>query len=283
MGNESQDRGGGAGRPAPPAQRGEPMNGQQPQDPATGQTREAGLPGAHPAGEPGQPEPAAENPPAAPDPDPVPPARPARESRVEMTELVLPNDANPLGNILGGKVMHLMDIAGALAAARHSRRICVTASVDRIDFLHPIRVGEAILLEAQVTDAGRTSMEVRVNVYSENLRTGQRRHTATAFFTFVALDDSGRPAPVPAVIAETPDEQRLQAEARLRRQERLARAGRAGTGLPEAAGEGPAGTVPAGGTRPGPSAGGFPAGGTPSGGLPAGTAPRPDPAGGAIP
>ncbi|WP_083816687.1 acyl-CoA thioesterase [Thermaerobacter marianensis] len=165
---------------------------------------------------------------------PVPPARPARESRVEMTELVLPNDANPLGNILGGKVMHLMDIAGALAAARHSRRVCVTASVDRIDFLHPIRVGEAILVEAQVTDAGRTSMEVRVNVYSENLRTGQRRHTATAFFTFVALDEHGRPTPVPAVIAETPDEQRLQIEARRRRQARLARAGRVGTAEPEA-------------------------------------------------
>ncbi|GAB6875408.1 acyl-CoA thioesterase [Thermaerobacter litoralis] len=263
------------------------MNGQQPQDPETGQAREAGLPGARPSGEPGRPEPAAENPPAAPDPDPVPPARPARESRVEMTELVLPNDANPLGNILGGKVMHLMDIAGALAAARHSRRICVTASVDRIDFLHPIRVGEAILLEAQVTDAGRTSMEVRVNVYSENLRTGQRRHTATAFFTFVALDDSGRPAPVPAVIAETPDEQRLQAEARLRRQERLARAGRAGTGLPEGAAQGvaaaAAGAGPKGETQAGPGARGIQAGGTPSGGLPAGTAPDPEPAGGATP
>ncbi|HEY8394587.1 MAG TPA: acyl-CoA thioesterase [Thermaerobacter sp.] len=179
---------------------------------------------------------------------PVPAARPARESRVEMMELVLPNDANPLGNILGGKVMHLMDIAGAMAASRHSRRVCVTASVDSIDFLRPIKVGQAILLEAQVTDAARTSMEVRVNVYSENLKTGERHHTATAFFTFVALDENGRPTPVPAVIAETPEEKRLQEEARERRRARLLRTGRikpAPEAAPsaEAAG-GPAAAVP---------------------------------------
>lgn len=183
----------------------------------------AGGPGPAPAGARAETAPTGHADPAA---EVMPPARPARESRVEMTELVLPNDANPLGNILGGKVMHLMDIAGALAAARHSRRVCVTASVDSIDFLHPIRVGEAIQVVAQVTDAGRTSMEVQVDVYSENLRTGQRRHTATAFFTFVALDERGQPTPVPAVIAETPEERRRQAEARRRRQARLARVGR---------------------------------------------------------
>ncbi|HEY8487513.1 MAG TPA: hotdog domain-containing protein [Thermaerobacter sp.] len=282
MGDENLKRGG-AGSPAPPVQRGEPMDGQTPHEPQPkGEAMAAaGAPGPAPGQRPSPaPSPVAEtaHPPAAgtaavsaalaPSLAPwaapgstagepgdrgdavVPPARPARESRVEMTELVLPNDANPLGNILGGKVMHLMDIAGALAASRHSRRVCVTASVDRIDFLHPIRVGEAILLEAQVTDAGRTSMEVRVNVYSENLRTGQRRHTATAFFTFVALDEHGRPTPVPAVIAETPDEQRLQAEARRRRQERLARAGRPdGAAVPASPGApgGPAGAGAAAG------------------------------------
>lgn len=182
---------------------------------------------------------------------PVPAARPARESRVEMMELVLPNDANPLGNILGGKVMHLMDIAAAMAASRHSRRVCVTASVDSIDFLRPIRVGQAILLEAQVTDAARTSMEVRVNVYSENLRTGERHHTATAFFTFVALDENGRPTPVPAVIAETPEEKRLQEEARERRRARLLRTGRlkaaAGDTRPAQAVDGAASAAGAGG------------------------------------
>lgn len=168
-----------------------------------------------------------------------------------MIELVLPNDANPLGTILGGKVMHLMDIAAALAASRHARRVCVTASVDSIDFLRPIKVGQAILLEAQVTDAARTSMEVMVRVYSEDLPTGERRHTATAFFTFVALDDQGRPTPVPAVIAETETERQLQAEARERRRARLARIGRADGGNgPGPAGAGPAG---AGGGKPEPA------------------------------
>ncbi|MFS8639225.1 MAG: acyl-CoA thioesterase [Symbiobacteriaceae bacterium] len=173
-----------------------------------------------------------------------------------MMELVLPNDANPLGNILGGKVMHLMDIAAAMAASRHSRRVCVTASVDSIDFLRPIKVGQAILLEAQVTDAARTSMEVRVNVYSENLRTGERHHTATAFFTFVALDEDGRPTPVPAVIAETPEEKRLQEEARERRRARLLRTGRlkdaaGGARTPQAVGGEASAAAAGGGGHPG--------------------------------
>lgn len=152
--------------------------------------------------------------------------KPVRESVVEMTELVLPNDANQLGNILGGKVMHLIDICGAMAAARHARRVCVTASVDSLSFEHPVRVGQAVNLRAWVNYTARTSMEVQVEVYAEDLLTGERHHTSTALLTFVALDDQGRPTPVPPVIPETPEEKRRYAEAEQRRQERLARRGR---------------------------------------------------------
>ena len=148
--------------------------------------------------------------------------RPVSASRTEMIEVVLPQDANTLGNILGGRVMHLIDIAGAIATVRHSHRQAVTASVDHLDFLNPVRVGELIVLEAQVNRAFRTSVEVGVEVYSENYVTGERKHTTTAFLTFVCLDESGRPSPVPKLALHTAAERRRYREAGARREARLA-------------------------------------------------------------
>lgn len=147
--------------------------------------------------------------------------RSVAESRVEMVELVLPNDANPLGNLLGGKVMHLVDIAAAIAAHRHCRCPVVTASVDRIDFLHPVRVGQIIILQASVNHAAHTSMEVGVRVLSEDLDTGDRLHTASAYATFVALGQSGRPASVPPLVLESDEDRRRFREAGARRAVRL--------------------------------------------------------------
>ncbi|HXH51394.1 MAG TPA: acyl-CoA thioesterase [Terriglobia bacterium] len=149
------------------------------------------------------------------------------ESRVEMVEVVLPNDANPLGNILGGKVMHLIDIAGAIVATRHTRSVVVTVSVDNLDFLHPIRVGQLIILRAQVTRAFRTSVEVAVKVYLEDSLTGEHRQTSSAFVTYVALDAGGKPVKVPAVIPVTAEEKHEYREALIRRRHRLEAATRA--------------------------------------------------------
>lgn len=155
------------------------------------------------------------------------PAKPPRMSAVEMTEVVLPNDANPLGNMLGGRLLHLIDMAAAVAAARHSGRPCVTASFDSVDFLTPVHVGEVCILRAKVTWTGRTSIEVAVDVYAENLLTGTRRHTTTAFTTFVAIDPgTGKPAEVPPVLPESDEEKRLFDEGKLRREQRMARRGR---------------------------------------------------------
>ena len=143
-----------------------------------------------------------------------------------MVEVVLPNDANLLGNILGGKVMHLIDIAGAIAAHRHSRSQVVTASVDSLDFLHPVRVGQIILLRAFVTRAFQTSMEVEVNVYMEDYIRGERRQTSSAFLTYVALDDLGKPARVPPLLPRTAEERRRYREALKRRRRRLTLAAR---------------------------------------------------------
>ncbi len=151
-----------------------------------------------------------------------------------MVELVLPNDANVHGSILGGKVMHLMDMAAAIAAYRHCRRPVVTASMDRVDFHHPVRVGQLIILQASVNHAAHTSMEVGVRVQSEDLNTGDRLHTASAYATFVALGPSGRPTEVPALLLETDEDRRRFAEAEARRAARLreleARRVRLGTG-----------------------------------------------------
>ena len=144
-----------------------------------------------------------------------------------MLEVVLPDDANPLGNILGGKVMHLIDIAGAVAAHRHSHRHVVTASVDSLDFVRPIRVGQIILLQAQVTRAFHTSMEVGVNVYLEDYISGERHQTSSAFVTYVAVGEDGKPTAVPALVPRTAEEKRRYREALERRRRRLVQAARA--------------------------------------------------------
>jgi len=154
-------------------------------------------------------------------------AKTVADSAVEMVEMVLSNDANPLGNILGGKVMHLIDIAGAIAAHRHAQAQVVTVSVDNLDFVHPIKVGELIVLRAHVTRAFRTSMEVEVKVFLEDYLTGKRRQTSSAFVTYVALDSAGKPAEVPPAIARTAEEKRRYREALERRRWRLAQAARA--------------------------------------------------------
>jgi acyl-CoA hydrolase len=147
--------------------------------------------------------------------------KPVRESISEYSELALPNDANGLGNVLGGKVMHLVDLAGALAALRHARRPMVTASVDHMNFLHPVRIGQLILLRSSVNRVFRTSMEVGVKVWVEDLQTGAVRHTSSAYLTFVALDPHGQPVSIPPVIPETEDEIRRYEEAAQRRDYRL--------------------------------------------------------------
>jgi len=144
-------------------------------------------------------------------------------STVEMTEMVLPNDANGLGNLLGGRLMHWIDITGAIVASRHSSRTVVTVAVDSLDFKEPIKVGELVILRGKITWSGRTSMEVAVDVYGENLKTGQRRLTNEAYLTFVALDDNGHPTPVPCVMPETSEERQAFEQAINRREERLKR------------------------------------------------------------
>lgn len=154
----------------------------------------------------------------------TPAPKPPRLSQVEMTEVVLPNDANPLGNMLGGRVLHLIDMAAAIAAIRHAGNPCVTASFDSVDFLHPIHVGEVVNLTARVTATFRTSIEVYVEVHAENMLTGNRRHTTTALTTFVAIDPAtGQPTDVPPLLCETEAEQLMADGAAARRAERRAR------------------------------------------------------------
>ena len=156
--------------------------------------------------------------------------KPVRESISEYAELALPNDVNQLGNVLGGKVMHLVDLAAAMAAIRHARLPVVTLSVDSLQFLHPVHSGELILLRSSVNRVFSTSMEIGVKVTTENLLTGARLHTCSAYLTFVALDKDGRPTPVVPVIPETEDEMRRYREAGERREYRLAHRNR-GRGL----------------------------------------------------
>ncbi len=140
------------------------------------------------------------------------------ESQSEMNQLVLPNDANPLGSLLGGTLMHWIDLAGALAAHRHCHQFVVTASVDHIDFLVPVQVGDLVILRSSVNRAFRTSMEVGVKVWVENYLAGTRRHVSSAYLTFVAVDREGHHLPVPPVIPET-EEQKQRYEDALRRRE----------------------------------------------------------------
>ncbi len=148
--------------------------------------------------------------------------KPVRESQSEYSELALPNDANGLGNVLGGKVMHLVDLAAAMAAIRHARRPCVTASVDSLHFLHPVRIGQLLVLRSSVNRVFRTSLEVGVKVDTETLMTGEKLHTCSAYLTFVALDETGRAVEIPPVVPETEEELRRYREAGERREYRLA-------------------------------------------------------------
>jgi acyl-CoA hydrolase len=151
------------------------------------------------------------------------PGKPVSASRSEMTEIVLPAQTNPLGKLLGGQVMHLVDMAAALAAHRHSNSYVVTASVDYIDFRNPVSLGEIVNLKSQVNRVFHTSMEVGVEVYSENALTGERKHTTTAYVTFVAIDEQTRkPKLVPPLLLKTAEERRRFDEAAERRKTRLA-------------------------------------------------------------
>lgn len=156
-------------------------------------------------------------------------AKRAADSATEMVQVVLPNDANPLGFILGGTVMHLIDIAGAIACHRHTRTLLVTAAVDDLQFLHPIKVGDLIILKARVTCAFTTSLEVQVDVFSEETLTGKRQLTSRAFLTFVAIDRSGARVPVPPLLVETEEDRRVCEEAARRREARLQRRALAAT------------------------------------------------------
>ena len=150
------------------------------------------------------------------------PGRPVSASRTEMLEVTLPQDANVVGTILGGRVMHLVDMAAAIAAVRHSRSNVVTASVDYLDFRNPVRVGEMMILKASVNRVFHTSMEIGVKVFSENLLTGERKHTTSAYLTFVAIDEFQRPQSIPPLVCETAVDRRRFRQALRRRAIRLA-------------------------------------------------------------
>ena len=149
-------------------------------------------------------------------------SRPVRVSRSEYTYAVLSNDANPLGNCLGGRVMHLVDMCAWLAAQRHARSPIVTAAMDQMSFLHPVPVGQLVILRSSVNRVFRTSMEVGVKVWVENPQTGEVRHTSSAYLTFVAIGAGGKPVAVAPVIAESEEEERRYREAGRRRVQRLA-------------------------------------------------------------
>jgi acyl-CoA hydrolase len=147
--------------------------------------------------------------------------KPPSASATEMVQVVLPNDANPLGFILGGTVMHLIDMAAAVACHRHTRSLLVTAAVDGLQFLHSIKIGDLIILKSRVTCAFNTSLEAQVDVYSEELLTGKRQLTSRAYLTFVAISQDGGRLPVPALLLESDEDRRICEEARARRAARL--------------------------------------------------------------
>jgi acyl-CoA hydrolase len=144
-----------------------------------------------------------------------------RESQHETSELMMPQHANNLGHVFGGVILSMMDKAAAIAAIRHARLSVVTASIDRVDFREPVRVGDLVVMHASVNYVGRSSMEVGVRVEAEDLLTGNRRHTNSCYLTFVAIDQNGRPVEVPLLMPETPDEERRYEAAKERRRRRL--------------------------------------------------------------
>ena len=143
------------------------------------------------------------------------------ESVITMTELVLPNHTNQLGKLLGGQLMHWVDICAALCASKHNQRVCVTASVDKVDFHHPISLGDAVTLVASVNHVFNTSMEIGVKVFAESFKEGTKIHTNTAYLTFVGVDENGKPVKAIEAIPETEDEKRRYDEALQRRENRL--------------------------------------------------------------
>lgn len=151
-----------------------------------------------------------------------PAGKPASASRVTLAQLMGPQEANLQGNVHGGHVMKLMDEAGGSAAIRHAQRAVVTVAVDQVVFREPIHLGDLVTLNAELTYVGRSSMEVRLDVSAQNLLSGQVKHTNTAYFVYVALDDQGRPAPVPPLLLETADEQRRWQAGQQRQSRRLA-------------------------------------------------------------
>ena len=152
--------------------------------------------------------------------------KPVSDSHSELSELALPNDSNGLNTLLGGKIMHLVDVAGALAASRHSRCFVVTASFDHMDFVAPVYIGNLVVLRAAVNRAYRTSMEIGVKVFAEDLRTAEVRHVASAYLTFVAVDGERKPVAVAPVVPSSEEELRRHEEAGERRKYRLSRRSR---------------------------------------------------------
>ena len=153
----------------------------------------------------------------------IPAPKPISASRIILSQLMHPEHANLLGNVHGGWIMKLVDEAGALTCMRHAQRKVVTVTIDSMDFRQPIRIGDLVILNAEVTYTGRTSMEVTVEVHAENPITGEQTHTNTAYLVYVALDDSGRPTPVPPLLAETEEEKQKLEQAQERQQRRLER------------------------------------------------------------
>lgn len=148
--------------------------------------------------------------------------RPVSDSQSEMNEIVLPNDANPLGSLLGGRLMHWIDLAGALAAHRHSRHYVVTASIDHMDFWVPVHVGDLVVMRASVNRVFRTSMEVGVKAWVENYLVDDCKHVSSAYLTFVAVDKAGNRLPIAPVIPETEEQRRRFEDAGRRREIRRA-------------------------------------------------------------
>jgi acyl-CoA hydrolase len=149
------------------------------------------------------------------------PTRSVAESQHETSEIMMPHDANNLGHVFGGVVLSMMDRTAAVAAIRHARTTCVTASIDRVDFREPIHLGDLVIMKASVNFVGTSSMEIGVRVEAEDLLSGERRHTNSCYLTFVAVDRNGRPVPVPALRTETEDQERRSRAAQERRRRRL--------------------------------------------------------------
>lgn len=143
------------------------------------------------------------------------------DSITTMTELVLPNHTNTIGNLLGGQLMHWIDVCAGICAFRHSKSVCVTASVDSIDFHHPIKLGQIVTLKAEITRAFNTSMEIKVEVYADSFKESLRIPSNSAFLTFVSVDNEGKPHKVPQILPETPEERIRFNDALIRRENRL--------------------------------------------------------------